>query len=275
MTKTRRDDTEPVSLRPDCANCFGLCCVAPAFAVSADFAIDKPPGRPCPHLQHDFRCAIHAGLRQEGFPGCAAYDCFGAGQRVAQETFGGQDWRRKPTTAREMFAAFGVVRQLHELMWLLGEAERMVTDEALSSQLAKAREATDQLACGGARDLVALDIEAHRRDTNQILLQASEAARAARGGLGSDYRGAHLVGGDLRRENLANASLRGAVLVGANLQGLDLGAADLTGADLRGANIRGANLARSLFLAQAQIDSALGSKRTALPAGRTKPAHWV
>ena len=59
--------------------CAGLCCVAPAFAASADFAIDKPAGRPCPNLRDDFRCGIHAELRERGFPGCEVFDCFGAG----------------------------------------------------------------------------------------------------------------------------------------------------------------------------------------------------
>ena len=73
-----------LALRADCAQCVGLCCVAPAFAVSADFAIDKAAGQPCPNLQADFRCGIHAGLRDRGFRGCAVYDCFGAGQRVSR-----------------------------------------------------------------------------------------------------------------------------------------------------------------------------------------------
>ena len=50
-------------LRADCSRCTGLCCVAPAFAASADFALDKPAGRACPHLQGDSRCGIHADLR--------------------------------------------------------------------------------------------------------------------------------------------------------------------------------------------------------------------
>ena len=109
-------------LRADCARCFGLCCVAPAFAASADFAIDKPAGRPCPNLGADFRCGIHHELRGRGFAGCAVFDCFGAGQRIAQVTFGGRDWRRSPELAEPMFAAFAVLRQLHELLWYLAEA---------------------------------------------------------------------------------------------------------------------------------------------------------
>ena len=71
-------------LRADCGRCAGLCCVAPAFVASADFAIDKPAGRPCPKLSSDFSCSIHDSLREHGFPGCAVFDCFGAGQQVVQ-----------------------------------------------------------------------------------------------------------------------------------------------------------------------------------------------
>ena len=88
-----------LELRADCTRCFALCCVAPAFAASADFALDKPAGQPCPNLQQDLRCGIHAELRPRGFPGCTAYDCFGAGQQVSQVTFGGRDWRGAPATA--------------------------------------------------------------------------------------------------------------------------------------------------------------------------------
>jgi hypothetical protein len=58
--------------------------VAPAFSASADFAIDKKAGQPCPNLQADFRCGVHSQLRQRGFTGCAVFDCFGAGQYVSQ-----------------------------------------------------------------------------------------------------------------------------------------------------------------------------------------------
>ena len=53
-------------LRADCSRCAGLCCVAPAFAASADFAIDKPAGHACPNLRNDARCGIHAGFTGRG-----------------------------------------------------------------------------------------------------------------------------------------------------------------------------------------------------------------
>ncbi|GAA2958167.1 hypothetical protein GCM10020227_26590 [Streptomyces flavovirens] len=113
---------ERADLRADCANCFGLCCVALTLTASADFAIDKDAGTPCRNLRDDFRCGIHTRLRTEGFPGCTVYDCFGAGQKISQHTYQGEDWRRRPDTARQMFQAFPVMRQLHELLWYLTEA---------------------------------------------------------------------------------------------------------------------------------------------------------
>ena len=80
-------------LRADCGSCFGLCCVALPFARSADFAVDKPAGKACGNLRDDFRCGVHDRLRTEGFSGCTVYDCFGAGQKVSQGTFGGESWR--------------------------------------------------------------------------------------------------------------------------------------------------------------------------------------
>ena len=102
-------------LQADCARCRALCCVGPAFAASADFAVDKPAGQPCVNLSDDDRCGIHTELRPRGFPGCVAYDCFGAGQQVVQVTFGGRD--REPA----MFAVLPVVRALNELLWYLAE----------------------------------------------------------------------------------------------------------------------------------------------------------
>ena len=131
------------SLRADCGRCFGLCCVAPAFSVSADFAIDKPAGQPCPHLHASFRCGIHDGLRRQGFPGCAAYDCFGAGQRVSQVIFAGRDWRQNPQAAAQMFAVFAIMRQLHELLWYLTAALALPAARAVHGDLRVALAATE------------------------------------------------------------------------------------------------------------------------------------
>ncbi len=137
-------------LRADCSRCVGLCCVAPAFAKSADFAITKPAGRPCLHLRDDSRCGIHGELRERGFPGCTVFDCFGAGQQVTQVTFAGRDWRESPDTARAMFAAFEVMRHLHELLWYLTQALGLEPPGRARTQLAQALARVEQLTAGPA-----------------------------------------------------------------------------------------------------------------------------
>lgn len=258
-------------LKADCERCAALCCVAPAFSASADFAIDKPPGLPCPNLAADFRCSIHSRLRQAGFRGCAAFDCLGAGQRVVQVTFGGRDWRREPGLAARMFAAFEVMRPLHELLWYLNEALALCQADPPHGAIEAALSATQGLTRSGPDELAVLDLAAHRRSVNTLLLHASEQLR---GRDGADLRGADLAGRDLRGRRLAGSSLRGALLVGADLRGADLSLTDLTGADLRGAKLNGADLTASLFLTQSQLDSACGDASTRLPARVRRPSRW-
>jgi uncharacterized protein YjbI with pentapeptide repeats len=262
-----------LGLRADCERCFGLCCVAPAFAASADFAIDKPAGHPCPNLGPDFRCEIHARLRQRGFPGCAAYDCLGAGPKVAQVTFGGRDWRSAPRTARRMFAVFAVVRQLHDLLWYLTEALTLAPARSVHADLAAALDATERLTRSGPESLLDLDVAAHGRTVDGLLLRASELVRGA-GRRTVDRPGADLIGADLRRADLRAANLRRAYLVGADLRAADLRRADLLGADLRGANLGGADLRDGIFLTQPQLEAARGDAGTRVPASLVRPAHW-
>ena len=134
-----------MNLTADCGRCTGLCCVAPAFSASADFGFDKPAGRPCRHLLPAFGCDIHARLRSDGMRGCAVYDCFGAGQQISQVTFAGADWRTTPHLAGQMFEAFAVMRQLHELLWYLTAALAMPTSAALRRDARVARDTIERL----------------------------------------------------------------------------------------------------------------------------------
>jgi uncharacterized protein YjbI with pentapeptide repeats len=248
--------------------------VVPAFSVSADFAIAKSAGQACPHLQSDFLCGIHAGLRRQGFRGCAVYDCFGAGQEVSQAIFGGQDWRRSPGTAKLMFEVFPIVRVLHELMWYLTEALTLPPAHPLHGELTHALEETERLTHNKAETLMELDITSHRRDVNDLLLRASELVRAQTRRKNKDLRGADLIGANLKGADLRGASLRGAYLIRADLSGADLNLADLTGADLRDADLCGTDLTGSIFLIQSQLDAARGNAATMLPTSLTRPAHW-
>jgi uncharacterized protein YjbI with pentapeptide repeats len=261
-------------LRADCEHCFALCCVAPAFSASSDFAINKPASHPCPNLQPDFRCGIHAHLRQQGFRGCTIYDCFGAGQKVSQVTFGGQNWRQAPQIATQMFEVFSIMRDLHELLWYLTEALTLQPTHSLHDELRLALKETERLTHNSPAALIELDLAAHWHPVNALLVRTSELVRATVPHKKKDHRGADLIGAKLKGADLRGANLRGAYLIGADLRGADLRMADLIGADFRGANLIGANLTEAIFLIQSQLDAANGDTTTKLSPSLTRPPHW-
>jgi hypothetical protein len=176
-----------------------------------------------------------------------------------------------------MFAAYSVMRQLHELLWYLVEALALPATRPLHPELETARDGTEALArdvLGAPRRCEALDLDAHRQRVNALLRNVSALVRAASAGARLDRRGADLIGADLRAVDLRGADLRGALLVGADLRGADLALADLTGADLRGADLSGAGLQDALFVVQSQVESARGDRLTVLPRQLRRPAHW-
>jgi hypothetical protein len=244
--------------------------VAPTFARSADFAIEKPAGRPCPNLTSDLGCGIHATLREQGFTGCAVFDCFGAGQQVVQVTLAGLHWRESSGTAASMFAVFGVMRQLKELLWYLTEALERLPDGPLRESAKRAHQQTRQLVDTPAPDLERLDIAAHRASAGPLLAKVSVGVP----GRGHDRVGADLIGAKLRAADLRGISLRGAYLIGADLRRADMTLTDLLGADLRGAKLGGARLAASLFLTQPQLEAARGDGATSIPPWLSRPKHW-
>lgn len=271
----------------DCGRCRALCCVAPAFARSADFAIDKAAGHACPNLRGS-ACGIHDQLLDRGFPGCVAYDCFGAGQQVVQVVFGGG-----PRTPR-MLRVYEVARQLHELLWYAADALGRPAAAPVHAALATARDAIEPLLTD-ADALEATDPTAHRREVAPLLRRASALARAdvppgsptrraatgrdtagprhARGAPG-DLAGRDLAGRDFSGADLRAADLSTSSLLRADLRRADLRTADLLGADLRGTDLRGADLTGALYLTHSQIGAARGDITTLLPPALTPPAHW-
>lgn len=252
----------------DCSRCLGLCCVLLPFSAAAGFGADKAGGEACGHLRADDRCGIHDRLREEGWPGCTVFECFGAGQQVSQVTYAGGGWRDRDGDQRaEMAAVFSVMRVLHEMLAHLSEVERRTPDPAataLRTELA-AHTALDPVS------LLGLDLDDLHDRVGPALVAASRRIRSRRGAA-LDH--ADLAGRDLRRRRLAEADLRGALLIAADLRGLDLGRADLLGADLRDADVRGANLSATLFLTQPQVNAAVGDAGTTLPPALAVPGHW-
>jgi hypothetical protein len=164
----------------DCASCAAICCVALPFDASDDFAFDKPAGVGCRHLTRDCRCAIHDELVERGFRGCAAYDCYGAGQRATRA------FADSHGTERQRNDAFLVLRDVHELLWLLTEAVKLCppSHADLGPQLARTIEALDAIACGPPLALIEVDLRPHRDAARALLRRVGDALggrrRAAR-----------------------------------------------------------------------------------------------
>ena len=262
------------NLLADCANCFGLCCVALPFAASADFGHTKAAGEPCRNLQPDNRCGIHRHLRDRGYPGCTVFDCLGAGQQVSQVIYGGVDWRGDTRRAGQMFAVFAVIRRLHELRWYLLEAVERVAEPELRQRLQGELDRIEAWCAAEPEVVLGLDLDQHRTEVNDLLTAVGHLLSSAAGTARRNHRGADLIGARLEKADLRGANLRGAYLIGADLRGADLRLADLIGADLRGARIGGADLSTSIFLTQVQLNAAQGDRSTRIPDGLARPAHW-
>lgn len=271
----RRED-----LGADCAKCFGLCCVALAFAKSTDFPLDKPAGDPCQNLDARNACRIHPHLRDRGFKGCTVFDCFGAGQKVSRRTFAGRSWRDDPETRAAMFETFPIVRRLSELLWYLDEAITLVEQTRDASAWLEMFERIRELSDQPAEQLLELDVDAEYDAARNLLVEASEIARSGidhakrpRRGRplqpGSDLMGAGLAGTDLR-----GVSLRGSIAIAADLSRARFWRCEVLGVDLRDADLAGADLDGAIFLTQMQVNSARGDDRTVLPDGFERPSHW-
>ncbi len=263
------NDPPRADLRADCASCAALCCVAPGFEVSADFPIHKPAGEACPNLTSDYRCQIHDHLRQKGYLGCAAFDCFGAGQRTTR-AFGGRTWRTDPTLAQPMFRSFGLLRLLHEILWYLEEATDRLPNGTMRDEVHRLRLRTQNMARSAPRDLPRLDVGDLQSDAGALLERVSVALRS-RPRVGPSFRGTDLAGSRFEGADLRRSDLRAACLVRANLRGADLRKADMLGADLRGTDLRSANLLDAIFLTQAQVQAAILDRRTELPPVLERP----
>lgn len=263
-------------LRGDCSRCFALCCTAFGFTRSSDFAEDKPAGSPCRHLDASFACTIHETLPSRGFRGCTVFDCFGAGQVVSQRLFAGVSWRDRPDTRDRMFSAFAVVKELHEMMWHLLEAQERTYDPETADTARELVASLVSLTRRRVGELESLDIGEIRARVRPVLMEVSAEVRASY--FADDERmhpdlvpGADLAGTDLRGRRLCGAELRNALLIGADLRGCDLAGADLLGADLRGARVENADLSLALYLTGPQLAAAHGNRRTRVPTGVPVP----
>jgi uncharacterized protein YjbI with pentapeptide repeats len=269
------------SLKADCSNCFGLCCTALNIVASSDFAINKNAGTPCPNLNDDFRCKVHQNLREKGFKGCTVFDCLGAGQKVSQNIFNGQNWREHPEIAEKMFSVFPVMEQLYEMIAFISEALTYEVSFSLQDKLNQQLEKLQNLTDMDADSLLSIDLVMCRFPIKELLLETSEYIRSELSSKvfaikkGKECSGADWIGKNFSGKDLRTTDLRGAYLIATDLRNTDLRGVDFIGADLRDANLSGANLSTSLFLTQMQINSAKGNEKTILPSHLQRPYHWI
>lgn len=125
----------PISLTSDCSQCAGLCCVSFPFDTSEAFAYDKRGDEPCRHLNEAFGCNIHEARQENGFAGCLVFECYGAGQRVTQDLFGGRTWKEDPALLAPMGRAIRKMRQMHEFLNLLSTALSLDLPEAIKADI--------------------------------------------------------------------------------------------------------------------------------------------
>lgn len=275
-------DRDRSGLRADCEKCFGLCCVALYFSASEGFPVDKEAGQPCMNLQPDFHCRVYPDLIQQGLKGCVAFDCFGAGQKVSEVSFGGQDWQNHPEITEKMFKVFLIMRQLHELLWYLTDALVSEPARSIHGELSSMLEKTQKLTLLTPDSLLELDVANHREEVNTLLVKTSKLVRAAarrelklqKGSYKSVGRRTNLIGVDLKNMNLTGANLRGACLIASDLSGANLNGVDFIGADFRDTNLMSSDLSRGLFLTQAQLNVARGDGKTRLPSSLAYPRNW-
>ncbi len=221
------------------------------------------------NLQANYQCCIHKDLREKGFRGCSAYECFGAGQKVSQVTYEGKDWRNHPEKGHETFDVFSIMQQLHEML--------CTYSKPLHRELRACYEKIDKLTRLSKENLLTLQVHEHWAEINEWLLKTSELVRAqARNPKRPKKisRGSVLIGAKLKGLDLRGANLSGALLIAADLRNADLRMSDFI-ADVRDADLSGADLTGSIFLTQAQVNAANGDTNTKLPPLLQIPAHWV
>lgn len=276
-------------LRADCSKCVGLCCIALYFSKLDGFPHDKLPGKCCNNLTGEYRCKVHKELKRLGYRGCIGYDCFGAGQKTVQSIRNSSNGILQTQTkllsqndralplGESVLELFLVITQLHEMLWYLAEALKLNWDAGRAKKLQELIEMVIATTDFSAEKMRSVDIEAMRAKASSMLNEVSIEVRTLALG-GANLAGpltmrshGDFIGKDLRKRKLRGESLRGVQLIAANLTGMDLSYTELLGADLRGAVIKGADLSRSLYLTQAQVNSAVGDADTLLPERLLRP----
>jgi hypothetical protein len=156
-----------LDLVSDCERCAAVCCHALSFDASDDFAFGKAADSRCRNLEASDLCAIHDQLHARGFPGCAQFECHGAGPRVTRA------FAETGAHARERNEAFRVLRGVHQLIWLLTSALALcpASQARLMLRIVLQVRCLDALAAEPLSIARAPGLAAHERAAHELLRQ--------------------------------------------------------------------------------------------------------
>lgn len=252
---------DQLSLYADCASCVGLCCRALYFSRLDGFPQDKPAGVACRNLCEDYRCRIHATLKQKGMKGCLGYDCIGAGQAAV---------KKGVTHDADLFAVYLKLFPLHQMLWYLCEAVQMEETISFHKQLHEHLQTIQAVCAQPWQELLTCDSEELHKQTSELLKQT-----IAQKKLRQYFHSDHLIGKRLSKRKLRNADFTMKALIAADLSCCDLQGTCFLGSDLRDCNLSASDLRGCFFLTQMQINSAIGNAQTRLPKHLLHPTHWL
>ncbi|WP_312643840.1 pentapeptide repeat-containing protein [Hydrogenoanaerobacterium sp.] len=244
------------------------------YAKAEGFPADKAAGKPCKSLMPDFRCSIHPKLMACKLKGCMAYDCFGAGQKVAQAIYSGANWMTTPEIADQMFKVFLQVWQLHQMLWYLVEASTLIPAEKLKNEIDALILENEQMTRLNPDEILALDIQDYRSRVNTILKKAGELVRTAINSTADNRISGDYIGKNFKHANFNGKDFSMTLLIAVNLEGCSLHGTNFLGADMRDTNIKNTDLSESVFLTQGQVNAAKGNRNTKLPETLAYPISW-
>lgn len=231
------DRDESYKLVSDCSRCSGLCCIALYCFQSDGFPQDKPIGKPCINLMDNFKCRIHEDLESMGMRGCIGYDCFGAGQYLTEEIYGGVTWKTQPGKTKEICDMYMLIYRLFQLRFFLYESRKLVSSEVLLPEISRLLQENDSICKLPMQEMLKYPIDAYQDKVNGVLKKSCAALKnylKVKNNIGKDY---------LNR-------------------------------NFEGENLDGADLKEAVFLSQGQINAAKGSRRTKLPKHLKYPDTW-
>ncbi len=170
-----------------------------------------------------------------------------------------------------MFQVYLIVYQLHQMLWYLILAGRIIEDNSMKIDINNLIEENGKITQMGPEEIIKLDLEQYRDRVNHIL---KETCKAVHSEIADNNHSIDCMGKSFKKQNLDGKDFSMTLLIAADFEGCSLNKTNFLGADMRDTNFRNTDLSKSLFLTQMQINTAMGNDNTKLPEYLTMPDTW-